>query len=186
MNKLIGALKPIIDFLESRSIPYMLIGGLASSIYGQPRQTFDIDIKIVMDEGKMPSFVEDLRAIAVIVPENPEDFVQQTAVLPVDIDDVRIDLIVAGLPYERDAVLRAVEYDFHGIDLKVATAEDIIIQKSISHRDRDWSDIKEIIHNQSGHLEWNYILEHVQALSEFLTEPEMVDKIKRMKDETNR
>ena len=30
-------------------IPYMIIGGIANSIYGNPRQTFDIDIKVQVD-----------------------------------------------------------------------------------------------------------------------------------------
>jgi len=182
MNKLISALKPMVHFLESNSIPYMLIGGLASSIYGRPRQTFDIDIKIILETQKILAFIDDLSTIAHIVPDNPQEFIRQTAVLPVDIDDVRIDLIVAGLPYERDAVFRAVDFDLHGITLKVATAEDIIIQKSISHRDRDWLDIEEIILCQKEHLEWDYILKHIRDLSDFLTEPEMVTRIRQLKD----
>jgi predicted nucleotidyltransferase len=181
MNKLLSALKPMIHFLESRSVPYMLIGGLASSIYGRPRQTFDIDIKIILEKEKIPDFVEDLATIAYVIPENPERFIRETSVLPVDIENVRIDLILAGLPYEQDAISRAVNFDFSGIALKMATAEDMIIQKSISHRDRDWLDIEEIIRNQKENLEWDYILKHVQQLADFLTEPEMVAKIRKLK-----
>ena len=46
---MIKALKIIIGKLTQMHIPYMIIGGIANSIYGNPRQTFDIDIKVQVD-----------------------------------------------------------------------------------------------------------------------------------------
>ena len=46
---MIKALKIIIGKLTQWHIPYMIIGGIANRIYGNPRQTFDIDIKVQVD-----------------------------------------------------------------------------------------------------------------------------------------
>lgn len=43
---LIESLSEIVEFLKINKIPYMIFGGIANSIYRNPRQTFDIDIKI--------------------------------------------------------------------------------------------------------------------------------------------
>jgi len=50
MNPLIQALHKIIKFLESEEVDYMIIGGIANSIYGNPKQTFDIDIKVKLEK----------------------------------------------------------------------------------------------------------------------------------------
>jgi hypothetical protein len=50
MNPLVKALHAFVEFLEKEQIDYMIIGGIANSIYGNPRQTFDIDIKINLEE----------------------------------------------------------------------------------------------------------------------------------------
>ena len=44
MNRLIKALTSITNWLEKMEIPYMVFGGIANSLYGNPRQTFDIDV----------------------------------------------------------------------------------------------------------------------------------------------
>ena len=36
-------LKHAVAILESQQIPYLLVGSLASGVYGQPRLTHDID-----------------------------------------------------------------------------------------------------------------------------------------------
>jgi hypothetical protein len=43
----------------------MVIGGIANSIYGRPRQTFDIDIKIAIEETQLadPSISERIRRL---------------------------------------------------------------------------------------------------------------------------
>ena len=47
----------VLDVLESRSIPYMVVGSFASSTYGEPRFTYDIDIVVELSERDLPAFV---------------------------------------------------------------------------------------------------------------------------------
>lgn len=39
-------LRYVIDILETQQIPYMLVGSLASAVYGEPRLTQDIDVVV--------------------------------------------------------------------------------------------------------------------------------------------
>lgn len=179
MNPLVQALKTVVKFLEARKIPYMVIGGIANTIYGNPRQTFDIDIKILpeTDEGN-EALINQLESIAHVVPEEPKKFIQETNVLPVDVHNVRVDLILATLPYEKEAIKRSEVVGTFGFDMKVCQPEDLIIQKAVSKRMKDWMDIETVIQNQCHHLDRKYLLSHCKELSEILNDPTIYDRIR--------
>jgi predicted nucleotidyltransferase len=184
MNRLIKALTSITDWLEEMGIPYMVFGGIANSLYGNPRQTFDIDIKFSLKTSdKMEPFLEELGKVAKILPETPLEFVEQTSVVPVELDDVRVDLVLAHLPFEEEAIQRSRYADFSGKRIKVCLPEDLIIQKAVSTREKDWMDIEQVISNQRHHMDWNYLLKHCKDLSDFLDDPSIYDRIKKWKDE---
>ncbi len=161
----------------------MIIGGVANSIYGYPRQTFDIDVKVAIEEESLSAFIHHLALCGELVAEDPLEFVQKTNVIPVDVDGVRIDLILAKLSYEQTAIIRSQKTVVYGVRAKVSTAEDLIIQKCISTREKDWLDIIEIIKMQRKNLDWSYLLKHVKDLSGFLSDPSIYNRINRLKDE---
>jgi len=183
MNPLINALKQIVYFLDNSEYQYMIIGGLANGIYGQSRQTFDIDVKIILSDENLPEFLNKISHSGKVLPEDPIQFVKETGVIPVDLNGVRIDFILANLDFEKEAIIRSKHRDISGIKAPVTTAEDLIIQKCISVRDRDWMDIRGIIINQNKNLDWDYLLKHVKDFSEFLSNPEILAKINLYRDE---
>lgn len=71
---------------------------------------------------------------------------------------------------------------FFDVNIKACTPEDLIIQKVISIREKDWSDINYIIENLRSNLDWNYMLKHCKDLSEFLDEPEIYDRVEKLKN----
>lgn len=184
MIKLKSALKIIVNFLEDKSIPYMIFGGLANTIYGYSRQTFDIDVKIILDMDKEWSdLYSELNKIGKILPDSPKDFLLDTKVLPVEIDEVRIDLVLAELPYETNAVKNSILSTLYGVKCMVCKPEDLIIQKSISERQKDWIDISEIIKIQKNNMDWDYIFKNCEQISEFLSDTTIIEKIRKLADE---
>ena len=184
MNKLIQALRVVIQFLEKEKISYMVIGGIANSFYGNPRQTFDIDIKIDLDDKRIIGFIDQLSSIGQLAAKDPIAFLEDTSVIPVDIDNVRIDLVRCSLPFEIEAIRRGERKNIFGQQAIVCTAEDLIIQKAVSVRDKDWMDISTIIHLQNTQLDWGYLLQHVKDLSVFLDDPEIWKRIEKLKNES--
>jgi hypothetical protein len=182
MNSLIKALQTTVQFLESQQIQYMIIGGIANSIYGIPRQTYAIDIKFNLVEIKIENFINDLLAVGSIVVENLVTFLHETGVIPIDVGDVRVDLILASLPFEQEALQRSKKQTIYGIEVNVTRAKGLIIQKAISPRNKDWMDIEGILDNQKSNLDWKYILHHVKQLSEFLADSPIYSKIEKLKD----
>jgi hypothetical protein len=159
----------------------MIIGGLANSIYGIPRQTFDIDIKFSLSENEINDFIRILVEEVSIIPENPLSFLKETGVIPVEVSGVRVDLIMINLPYEQEALRRSKRQTIYSVDAYITSAEDLIIQKAISPRQRDWMDIEGIVENNGSTLDWSYILFHVKQLSEFLVDPSIYSKMEHLK-----
>jgi len=166
MNRLIKALTSITSWMERMNISYMVFGGIANSIYGNPRQTFDVDIKFYLESKyEMEQFVEELKAVSTLLP------------------DERVDLVVADLPFEIEAIQRSRYVDFSNTKIKVCLPEDLIIQKAVSTREKDWLDIRNVIENQRDKMDWNYLLKHCKDLSVFLNNNQIYNRIKKWKDE---
>jgi predicted nucleotidyltransferase len=177
---LLTALKVIIEFLETNKIPYMVIGGIANSIYGEPRQTFDIDIKIKINEQiSLVELLERLSKISESIHQNPVNFANEMRVFPINIEGTKIDLIFADLNFEKEAIDNSVRYNYDSIEINVCRPEDLIIQKCVSEREKDWSDIKNIIKININNLNKDYIMKHCKELSDWLSKPDILEKIKK-------
>ena len=139
-------LKKIANELDAHNIPYMVIGGQAVLLYGEPRLTKDIDITLGVGVSKLNEIngiVEKLN-LKILVDEN---FVQNTMVLLV-IDEktgIRVDFIFSFSLYEKQAIERATEVKFGNTVVKFASLEDLVIHKIIAGRAIDIEDVRSII-----------------------------------------
>jgi hypothetical protein len=152
--------------LEQRQIPYMVIGGQAVLIYGEPRLTRDIDVTL----GAGPERLADLLGFAEasewrILVEAPQAFVQRTMVLPCldPPSSIRIDFIFSHSPYEQQAMKRVRRVSIGKASVCFAAAEDVIVHKIIAGRPRDLEDVRSILLKNPG-LDREYIR---QWLAEF-------------------
>jgi len=184
MNPIIKALEAITKLFYRLEVPYMVFGGIANSIYGNPRQTFDIDIKFFLkSDNDLEQFLDNLSEIGEIIPADSKKFIEETNVIPIDIQGVRVDLVFAELPFEREAINRSKSMSFFDVNIKVCTPEDLIIQKAVSIREKDWFDINYITENLRDELDWPYLLKHCRDLAELLDDPDIYSRIKRNKNE---
>ncbi|WP_297445028.1 nucleotidyl transferase AbiEii/AbiGii toxin family protein [Desulfurobacterium sp.] len=137
--------------MDSRNIPYMIIGGQAVLLYGEPRLTRDIDITLGVDIEKLPEIISLTKECRLkILTENPKDFVQKTWVLPTFNKEsgFRVDFIFSWSPYEKEALSRVRIVNIENYPVKFASPEDVIIHKMLAGRPRDFEDIKSILRKQ--------------------------------------
>lgn len=102
------------EVLEKSGIPYMVIGGQAVLVYGEPRFTKDIDITLGAGVERLDEVLRSVVALGwKVLPESPAEFVQKTMVLPCQDPEsgVRLDLIFSFSPYERQAMGRVRRID---------------------------------------------------------------------------
>ena len=141
-------LKQIAGELSAQNIPYMIIGGQAVLLYGEPRLTKDIDVTLgIGSEGldRVMKSVENLK-FDILVPE-PEDFVKETMVLPTlhEKSGIRVDFIFSFSAYEHQAIQNAKQIRIGTQDVCFASLEDVIIHKVIAGRPRDLEDVRSVI-----------------------------------------
>jgi predicted nucleotidyltransferase len=170
------SLRLVIDFLQEHNIPYMVIGGLAISVWGETRVTHDADIKVSID---MP-LTEFRKLVLEHFPERhsniPAHKKSQYVVHIWASPDVAIDLLVSIFDYENKAVERAIEADVLGVPARVCTAEDFIIHKAVANREKDWMDIEIILVRQRGKLDLAYIRNWLSQFAEALENPAMLSR----------
>jgi hypothetical protein len=133
--------------LNDAALPYMIIGGQAVLLYGEPRLTKDIDITLGVGLERLPEVLDATRAAGLRPLVDPETFTKQTMVLPCGDPEsgVRVDLIFSFSPYEQLAISRARTVTIGKADLRFASVEDLVIHKLIAGRARDIEDVKSVL-----------------------------------------
>ncbi len=134
--------------LRQHNIPYMIIGGQAVLLYGEPRLTRDIDITLGINPERLKELLEVVQNLSLKpIPADIESFVQQTMVLPALDEEtgIRVDFIFSFTPYETEAIKRAREIIILGQEVSFASPEDVIIHKIFAGRPRDLEDIRTIL-----------------------------------------
>ncbi len=164
-------LKKIANELSAHNIPYMVIGGQAVLLYGEPRLTKGIDITLGIGiEGlkEVNSIIIQKLNLKALVDEN---FVQNTMVL-LAMDEktgIRVDFIFSFSQYEKQAIKRASDIKFGNTIVKFASLEDLVIHKIIAGRAIDIEDVRSIILKNPDY-NFKYIKRWLQEFDKSLNE----------------
>jgi len=141
-------IKKIATALHANKIHYMIVGGQALLLYGEPRLTKDIDITMDLGLESLDNIKKIVSSLKLkILVKDVNNFVKKTMVLPV-IDEatgIRVDFIFSFSAYEKKAIQRAKEVKIGKTMVKFAALEDLIIHKIIAGRPRDIADIKSVL-----------------------------------------
>jgi hypothetical protein len=165
-------LTKIANELDRLRLPYMVIGGQAVLLYGEPRLTKDIDITLGVGVEGLAQITDLIRGLSLkVLVDDPEPFVQKTMVLPVieDASGIRVDFIFSHSPYEQQAIARAREVPFGETPVKFASLEDVVIHKIIAGRGRDIEDVKAILLKNPGY-DADYITRWLKEFEQLLQE----------------
>jgi hypothetical protein len=178
------ALNDLSRMFKKENVPYMIIGGLANAIWGNPRATLDIDVTIWVLEDQIQKLLAILERRYTFMVEEPVDFISKTRVLPVKSNEnLRIDIIFGALPFEKDAIDRAVDVMVGDFSIRFCTAEDLILLKIISERSKDLEDVRSIFHFQKKKLDYTYLEPRIDELSNLLDRPDIRQQWDKWKED---
>lgn len=162
------ALKASLRLLHRRRIPYMVMGGLALSVWGRVRVTQDVDLVIGLDERGEADFIRDLQKDH-FLPASSRPirghrllvcrYLKTTRGLP-----IQVDFFFAREGYPKQALRRAVEVTLGGRRIRVITPEDLILHKLLADRPIDHLDVQAIFEEQAGRLNVEYLTRWAQKL----------------------
>lgn len=146
--------------LAARQLPFMLVGGQAVLVHGEPRLTQDIDVTLGVAPDRLADVLQACRASSLEpLPGDPESFVKETFVLPAAEPEtgIRVDYIFSTTPYEAQAIERALQIDVGGDPVPFAAAEDLILHKLFAGRPRDLEDAAGVVRRKGPELDWPYL-----------------------------
>lgn len=173
-----SALQKAVRALEEHNYRYAVIGGIALSQWGVARYTYDVDLKVLVPDLDFDSARAILRAAFPLraraqVPENP-------FIVAVDIDGVIVDFLLTVPGYEEQIIERAIQRDLGGWSAWICSAEDLIIQKAVAGRSKDWPDIEALLIEQYGKLDREYIEDWLKQFAEALEKPELLKQYQHL------
>lgn len=146
---------------KGRNLPFMMVGGQAVLMHGAPRLTHDIDLTLGVGPDDVQGVLDMCEALGLrVLTRDPVQFARETFVCPAvdEATGVRVDFIFSATSYEEAAIGRAVEVIIADEPVPFASAEDLILLKLFSGRQRDMEDARSVVARQAA-LDWRY-LEH--------------------------
>jgi hypothetical protein len=170
-------LERIARSLKNAGIPYMIIGGQAVLLYGEPRLTKDIDVTLGADLTRLQDVLSAARDMKITPLVDPTTFTRQTMVLPCSDPEtgIRVDLIFSFSPFEQLAIGRARIVRIGETDVCFASLEDLVVHKLIAGRARDLEDARIILlKNRNADLPY---IRHWLAEFSTLTSDNYLDRL---------
>ena len=155
----------LVSYLDEAGIPYMVVGSVASTLYGEPRSTLDVDM--VVDPTP-----QSLRRLMQALPEEDYYFDEGAAMEALNLqrmfnvldqqEILKLDLIVRKSgTYDAVAFKRRVRMEIGGVSLFFASAEDTILAKlrwsQATDSERQLRDIQGVIRVMDDDLDWTYL-----------------------------
>jgi hypothetical protein len=173
-------LERIAQNLKDAGIPYMIIGGQAVLLYGEPRLTKDIDVTLGADLTRLQDVLSAVSKMRITPLVDPATFTRETMVLPCSDPEtgIRVDLIFSFSPFERLAISRARSIRIGAADVCFASLEDLLVQKIIAGRARDLEDAGTILlKNRNADLAY---IRHWLAEFSALMDEDYLDRLARV------
>jgi predicted nucleotidyltransferase len=176
-KQLSASLYTVVSFLEEHGYRYAIIGGIALAQWNVVRATYDVDLKILVPNYDYTAVRSALQA-AFPQPARAQ-LPPNSLIVAVLVDDIIVDFLLALPGYEELIVERAVLRDMGGWQAWVCSAEDLIIQKAVAGREKDWLDIESLLGVHSNDLDDAYIEEWLEQFSEALDNPDISIQYRR-------
>jgi hypothetical protein len=165
-------LRRVVAALDMYGVPYMVTGSLASSMYGIPRATNDIDIVIAPTREQLLPVVQLFQRVGLTVASESAltALRNKSQFNVIDFPNgLKVDLMIRkDRDFSATEFDRRVTHEVEGFRLTLATPEDVILAKlewsKIGDSERQIVDVAGIIKMQGERLDLPYIDRWVDLL----------------------
>lgn len=173
-----------LELLQTSQTPYLVIGGLAVAVIGEPRATADIDFNIQMGRSsikRLQSFLKTARSLGFDLNEKQAIAdIAQSGAFRLLYAGQRIDFIVASTDFEKSAFERHQKIRLFGQNACFPTPEDLILFKIVPGRNQDLADIERVVHRHRENLDVQYLLHWAKKFSDEAENMRIYNSLKKM------
>jgi hypothetical protein len=168
--------------LSDAGIDSIVIGGLAVAIWGEPRLTRDVDLKVLLQRDRAEQLVKALPQGFRCLADDPEATLRRVGFLfAQDAAGIRIDFLLADTAFDVEALSRKRQVEMMADRIAVCTPEDLIVYKMISTRPRDHDDVRGVIRRQQDRLDDDYITSWLYQFEQALDDSTLVTSYRLMR-----
>ncbi len=184
-DALIDTLTQATDAMEGLGIAYAVTGSVASSLYGEIRSTFNVDMILIATPQEANKLPQSLKP-RFYAPEDMLTDAARTATMVNVVDNrqaLKIDLSFVGTDAFLQSVLqRRVQAAIGDGQPKFwfVTAEDVILMKLLWRKDsqssKQWNDALGVVSVRGARLDWQYMFEQARGM-------DVEDQLTQLRDE---
>jgi len=158
--------------LRQLSIDYVMIGGIPTGFYGQPRFTEDLDFTTdpVAVAERFPELTQELEQKGFILTSNRPTREKLKSIVSLRFVDVRnrtlIDLVPhpRGFIWDPEILKRRREQKLLTPNMKIwcVSLEDLIMMKITNGEPQDLKDLEKIVSRRFDEIDWSYLRRRAQ------------------------
>jgi hypothetical protein len=182
-GKLASALASVAAALENLEQGGVVIGGIAVILRGVPRATRDIDLSVAPHRGGVQRLADHFaeHGLAARIPDALQ-FASENQVLLLRhaATGIDVDVSLAWLSFELDAIANAERFRIRSASVPVARAEDLVIYKAVAWRPQDQQDVERLLLLHGRDMDLKRVRSIVQQFAEALDAPERVTELERL------
>lgn len=167
-NILLIVLEKLLRVSHKTKTKIVLMGGIATSVFAQPRATYDIDGIISLPEKDLKDFLATLKENGFkFATKQPVKFIQGLPLITFYYPKYKtyVDLFVARNKFQYEILKRARRVKLEKLSLSIISPEDLILIKLQTGREKDIEDIREIILENSSKLDFKYLKKWAKLLN---------------------
>lgn len=170
-----------VKLLKKGDFDYLIIGGLAVNVLGEPRMTEDLDIILFVDENAVDKFLSATSKLGFIFKEHViKSDLKEKRAFRLFYDGLHFDIILPSTNFEKEALKRKKAVKLWGIEAMFPTPEDLIIFKVIPGRPKDLIDASTVYIRNKASINGEYIEKWVQYFSDEAQDMRIYDNYKKI------
>lgn len=173
--------RDIVRLLEHSQIPYLVIGGVAQAVVGEPRVTQDLDCIIAVSPVGIQRLLDELQNAGFGV-DRPTVLqrIDTMGTFSVARGRWRVDMILSSTKFEQSAFQRSQRFRLYEVEANLPTPEDLILLKLVPGRDKDILDVKTLMVRHRHHLDRSYMEQWAQQLSDEAEDARILHTLHRL------
>ena len=174
---------------DSLGVRWYLFGAQAAIYHGVVRLTADVDVTILPEPHSTPELVSALQANGFrLRVTGTDDFVARTRVLPFVHTATRlpVDVVLGGPGIEELFLQRAEIREIQGVEVPIATVEDLVTMKILAGRPKDLDDAEGMLRARADAIDLRHVRRTLGLLEEALSQSDLLPELEQLLRRTTR